>query len=94
MKGVAKCLTDKLMGLLDPQYIEKGGYDVVGDDLDDTGPQRIIQNIIINLPWHKPEHFEWMSRWLARTGFEQVGNLKGVGNKTGKGYVFLLTIRK
>ena len=93
MKGIAKCLVDKLMALLDPGYIERAGYDIVGDEIEGggTGAQRTIQNIIINLPYHKPEHLEWMSRWFSNwLGFKQVGSLEGIAMKSGKRYVVFL----
>ena len=87
MKGVAKCLLDKLIGMLDPEYIEKGGYEVVGDDLDGSGPSRRISNIIVNLPYDtgKTERLEWMEKWMGNwLGFEKVGDLKGIGLKEDK----------
>lgn len=87
MKGVAKCLLDKLMALLDPQYIEKGGYEVVGEDLDGSGAKRRISNIMVNLPYDKdkPERLEWMEKWLHTwLGFDKVGDLQGIGLKEGK----------
>lgn len=90
MKGVAKCLVDKLVALLDPNYIERGGYDIVGEELEGIGPSRVIQNIIVNLPYDKPERLEWMSRWLTNwLEFKQVGHLEGIGNKNGKRYAFI-----
>ena len=85
MKGVAKCLLDKLMGLMDQGYMERGGFDIVGDDLDGTGASRVIQNIIIHLPYEKPERLEWVSRWLTEwLEFKQVGHLEDIGNKNEK----------
>ncbi|KAK5132364.1 hypothetical protein LTR08_009135 [Meristemomyces frigidus] len=94
MKNVAKCLLDKLMPLLDPDYIERGGFEVEGDDLSD-GPVRVIQNIIINVPYDKPERLEWMSRWLTKgLDFEQKGQLEGIGNKHGKDVSLAIFKRK
>jgi len=85
MKGVAKCLLDKLIGLLDPGYVERGGFTVEGEELDGIGCSRVIQNVIVNLPHEKPERLEWVGRWLGNwLGFEQVGNLTDIGNKDGK----------
>ena len=57
MKGVASCLLDKLLGLLDPGYLERGGYDTKGGDIAGAGAgaKRIVQNLIVNLPYEKPE---------------------------------------
>lgn len=88
MKGVAKCLLDKLMALLDPNYIERGGYDVEGADMEGVGPSRVIQNLIVNFPYDSPERYEWVGRWLKTwLQFEEVGHLRGIGNKEGKRYV-------
>lgn len=89
MKGIAKCLLDKLIGLLDPGYVERGGFEVVGDDLIGIGPSRLIKMIVCNFPYDakKPEKVEWVGRWLCSPewlGFKEVGNLEGVGNKEGK----------
>lgn len=90
MKGIAKCLLDKLTGMLDPEYIERGGYDVEGEELEGIGHSRIIQNIIINLPYEteKPVRLEWIGKWLTNwIGFNQVGDLPKIGLKDGKKYV-------
>lgn len=86
MKGIGKCLMDKMMCLLDPDgYTERGGFDVVGDELEGCGSYRRIQHIILNLPYEKPEIAEWKAKWLTEwCGFKQVGNLEGIGNKLGK----------
>ncbi|KAK3705009.1 hypothetical protein LTR37_013526 [Vermiconidia calcicola] len=85
LKGVAKCLLDKIIAMLDPDYVERGGFDTVGEELEGVGPSRMISNIIINLPYDKPERLEWVERWLSSwLGFKQVGNLTGIGNKEGK----------
>lgn len=87
-KSIAKCLLDKLMGLLDPEYVERGGFDIEGEELEGVGPSRVIKNIIANVPYAQPERLEWIGRWLsAWLGFKQVGILEDVGNKAGKRYV-------
>ena len=89
MKGIGKCLLDKLIDLLDPEYIERGGYEIVGDELEGIGPSRIIKNVIAHLPYDKdkPERLEWVGRWLTNwIGFEKVGELPGIGSKDGKRY--------
>jgi len=91
MKGVATCLMDKLVSLLDPHYEERGGFEVQGQDLEGArvGASRILQNIVINLPYAQPERLEWASRWLCGwLGFEQVGDMKNIGIKNSKKYVF------
>ena len=90
LKGIAKCLLDKLIGMLDSDYLEKGGYDTVGEELEGIGPSRVISNILFNLPYDKPERLEWIGRWLSHgLGFKEVGSLDGIGNKAGKRYVIV-----
>ena len=92
MKNIGKCLMDKLMNMLDPEYIERGGYDIVGPELEGMGPSRMIQNIMINLPYDadKPARLEWLSNWLNKwIGFEKSADLKGVGLKNGAKYAIL-----
>ncbi|KAK3725501.1 hypothetical protein LTR37_000471 [Vermiconidia calcicola] len=85
LKGIAKCLLDKMIAMLDPDYVERGGFDTVGEELEGVGPSRMVSNIIINLPYDKPERLEWTERWLSNwLDFKQVGNLTGIGNKEGK----------
>lgn len=86
MQNVAKCLMDKLMALLDPEYIEHGGFDIQGEELEGVGvgAQRVISDIVANVPYDKPDTLEWKSRWLISMGFVQKGNLEGIGNKLGK----------
>lgn len=85
MKGIGKCLTDKLLAMLDPDYVERGRYDVEGAALEGTGPSRVISNIIATVPYGKADGIEWKSRFLTDFGgFTQVGRMEGVGVKLGK----------
>jgi L-amino acid N-acyltransferase YncA len=85
MKGVGKCLLDKLMGLLDSHYLERGGYEVVGEDMDGTGQARVVKNIVVHLSYDKPEKLEWIGKWLEGwLQFRRVGVLDGIGTKNGK----------
>ena len=47
MKHIGDCLADKMMGLLDPNFVERGGYDTVGDDIQEHKPGRAISNKLI-----------------------------------------------
>lgn len=92
-KSVAKCLMDKMLFLLDPDYIEKGGYEVRGIDLT-LGPQRTIQKIIINMPFVEGEQPEWLSKWLEDCKFSKAAVLKGMGCKLGKSVDLAMFERK
>lgn len=85
MNGVASCLLDKLMGLLDCTYQERGGYEATGDDIDGLTAIRIIKNVVINMPYDKPEKLEWVGKWLEEwLKFREVGVLENIGTKDGK----------
>ena len=86
MKGIASCLLDKLLALLDPDYVERGGFDTVGDDLDPVSPSRIIKTLIMNYAYdsERTDKLDWVTRWLCKLDFEQTGNLLGIGNKLGR----------
>ena len=80
MKSIGSCLADKMMGLLDPQFTERGGYDV--EELDSVG--RTISNVLVRYSYEakKTDKLKWVSRWLKdRYGFEQVADLQGVAEK-------------
>lgn len=84
MNGIASCLLDKLIGLLDPTYQERGGYAIAGNDIDGLDHVRIMKNLIINLPFDKPEKMEWVTNWLERwMKFDRVGLLPNIGTKNG-----------
>ncbi|KXT14017.1 hypothetical protein AC579_10036 [Pseudocercospora musae] len=86
MRGVAKCLMDKTLALLDPDYLERGGYGVADEDLEfgAARPSRLVNNILINF-YHessRPQKLEWVSRFLKDfAGFERVGYMLDVGSK-------------
>lgn len=84
MKHVGSCLTDKMMGLLDPQFVERGGYDVDGEELEQGEPRRAISNVLVRYSYEaeKTDKLRWVSKWLkTRFGFEQVADLQGVAQK-------------
>ena len=80
MKHIGSCLADKMMSLLDPQFIERGGYDA--GDLERGG--RVVSNVMVRYSYEakKTDKLKWVSKWLkTRFGFEQVADLQGVAQK-------------
>ncbi|KAI5367520.1 Putative acyl-CoA N-acyltransferase [Septoria linicola] len=87
MNGIAKCLMDKALALLDPDHIEQGGYKTYGDELCAAKPIRNIKNIMVTYlyPADQPHRVDRMSRWLVNDlRFKEVGNLNGIGTKLTK----------
>ncbi|OQO05826.1 hypothetical protein B0A48_09921 [Cryoendolithus antarcticus] len=83
---IGTCLLDKLMGLLDPTYVEKGGYETVGE-LDGAGPQRRIRSIVVQYPYDaaQSERLAWICGWLSReSGFMKTGDMIDIGEKDGR----------
>jgi L-amino acid N-acyltransferase YncA len=79
-KGVSKCLMDKLLGLLDQYYIERGGYDI--DEQLGIGTQRLVSRIFVNYLNSEVEMSrEWVVPYLKSWGFEQQATTKRVGYK-------------
>jgi L-amino acid N-acyltransferase YncA len=84
MKHVGSCLGDKMMGLLDPCFIERGGYETVGEELEAVEPSRAISNVLVHYSYQadKTDKLLWTSKWLKkRFGFEKVADLKGIAKK-------------
>lgn len=82
-KGVSKCLMDKLMGLLDQYYAERGGYDVCANL--GLGTQRLVSRIMLNFMNCPDDHeCEWMIPYLESWGFELKHNIEDIGYKLGK----------
>jgi L-amino acid N-acyltransferase YncA len=79
-KGISKCLVDKLLGLLDPYYIERSGYDI--DEQLGIGTQRLVSRIFVNFLNSEVEKSrEWVIPYLKSWGFEQQATTKSVGYK-------------
>lgn len=86
LKQIGSCLVDKLMGLLDPDFAERGGYDV-GDELEGVEPSRTISNVLVHYSYEadNKDKLLWVSKWLkTRHGFEKVADLQGVAQKFDK----------
>jgi len=75
---------DKMLGLLDPDHIERGGYEVGDDNLEGARPVRNIKNIVVDYLYStdRPERLESMRRRLVQGyQFEEVGKLRDIGRK-------------
>ncbi|GAB7356083.1 hypothetical protein MBLNU459_g6695t1 [Dothideomycetes sp. NU459] len=82
-KGVGKCLMDKLLGILDEGYFERGGYDM--DDQLGLGAQRTLSKLIVHVPYNEQEGTKkWLGPWLESWGFEQKGDIDDIGIKLEK----------
>ncbi|KAK3627017.1 hypothetical protein LTR56_019448 [Elasticomyces elasticus] len=94
MKGIARCLLDKFLGLLDERYVERGGFDLQGQELEGMQIPRKMESIIVRVPYEKPERLEWTGRFLRSMDFEQVGDLPEIGHRDGKSVSLAMFIRK
>ena len=85
--GIGKTLVDRMIGSLDSSYISRQGTDFLCGDTRcwyEFGGRRDTRKIIMNVPYHPKEanDFLWLKEWLSREwGFEEEGNLRGVGVK-------------
>ncbi|KAK4631157.1 hypothetical protein CLAFUW4_02959 [Fulvia fulva] len=85
-KGVGSCLMDKMLALLDPGHIERGGYNIEGEELEALGPPaRVLKSILIEFSHEQTtqgtKRLAWTDRWLATLGFWQQGLLSEIGSK-------------
>jgi len=84
MKHIGSCLADKMMALLDPHFVERGGYDIADEGLDKVDASRKVSNVLVRYSYEakKTDKLKWLSKWLkTRYGFEQVADLQGVAKK-------------
>lgn len=82
-KGISKCLMDKLLGMLDPDYAQRGGYDADPKLTQDT--IRVNSRMLINFMHCSEDGIkEWMVPYLHSWGFEQTGYVQGIGYKLNK----------
>lgn len=87
MKHIGSCLADKMMGLLDPRFVERGGYDTVGEGLEQVEPARAVSNVLVRYSYEaeNKDKLLWVSKWLKdHFGFKQVADLQGVAHKFDK----------
>lgn len=86
MKQIGSCLVDKMMRLLDPRFVERGGYDV-GDELKGLELSRAISNVLVHYSYEadNKDKLLWVSKWLkTHYSFEKVADLQGVAQKFDK----------
>ncbi|KAI9814200.1 MAG: hypothetical protein M1827_003366 [Pycnora praestabilis] len=88
--GIGKSLMDKLCCVLDPNYMEKGGYlftsNTKNDNAYTNGGLRVISQVLIVMPYDPNNEAElvWKKRWLEQWEFRQAGNLINIARKFGK----------
>ncbi|KAI9833991.1 MAG: hypothetical protein M1826_005896 [Phylliscum demangeonii] len=82
--GVGKVLLDKLLSILDPGHIGRGGYAFVENDgLFEGMGERVISKILCNYTYPAADEKDarWVKKWLERFDFEEKGTLKEIGVK-------------
>ncbi|KZF24120.1 hypothetical protein L228DRAFT_266484 [Xylona heveae TC161] len=85
--GIGRCLMDKLMGLLDPIYVEREGYDFVFEGGEyGPGGARVIGKVLCMIAYDGNDRtqLDWLKKWLEQWEFAQVGDLLGIGWKFDK----------
>lgn len=84
-KGIAKCMLDRLIELINPSYMARGGYDWVntGDYLK-NGAGRVIKTVNISVPHEEGDGLEWLTEFLKKFKFRKVGHMFKTGYKYGK----------
>ncbi|KAK2747693.1 hypothetical protein FQN55_004863 [Onygenales sp. PD_40] len=91
--GIATCLLDKILEILDPKYVHKPGYhfDCAPSHAGvyRAGKNRPVSRLVFII--HHPADeggdgdYKWTKEWLERQfGFEEQALLKGTGFKDGK----------
>lgn len=89
-KGVGRCLMDKLMLVLDQHYVDRGGYEFVGNDVEyGSGGKRVIGSVVVNITYDASDNkrLVWLQNWLTQWNFEQAGELSQIGHKLNTVYV-------
>ncbi|KAF2843660.1 hypothetical protein M501DRAFT_985761 [Patellaria atrata CBS 101060] len=86
-KGVARCLLDRLLYLVDPMYDLRNGYEFVGEGTHlCAGGKRVLNSIIAFLHYDDNDVFwaDCITEWMNGFGFELEADVKKVGSKLGK----------
>ena len=88
-QGIGRTLMDKLISVLDPDYMSVGGYLFKAKEEDELkyhhGGQRVIEWIYVNIPHDSSDKtkLNWNSKWLQRWDFKPKGYQEDIGRKLG-----------
>lgn len=93
-KQVGDVLMERMhVSLASKCYFPKTDYEFfgAGKPYDCGGPPQVCGYIIVQMQYaaDDSERFEWMSKWLRKWEFGQVGIHKAIGIKQGKEYIWL-----
>ncbi|PKY09074.1 hypothetical protein P168DRAFT_287145 [Aspergillus campestris IBT 28561] len=86
-KGIGRCLMDKLLGMCDPTYNPKGGYNFeVPAEYTNNGERQLARlTFALSFPADDSSTYTWVKGWLHRVfEFEEQGLLRGNRVKFGK----------
>ncbi|KAF1844140.1 uncharacterized protein K460DRAFT_317343 [Cucurbitaria berberidis CBS 394.84] len=82
MKGIAKCLLDRLLEMANTGYNARGGYEYVNEfDYLKTGPSRVIKTILLNVHHQHGADIQWATDYLSAFKFVRAGRISQVGFK-------------
>ncbi len=95
--GIGSCLMDRLMYVLDPEYMLRTGY-----RFHSTGPKyesggvRVAGALLCHVPYESTdtERLTWLTRWLGQHDFKKVGDYPEIGHKLGKAVNLAVFYRK
>lgn len=86
-QGVANCLMDQLLSLLDETHPVRRGYKIKGPEMH-NGPVRMLGSVQLRMPIDEAEKAQagrvWKDGWLKKHGFELAGELRNIGVKDEK----------
>jgi L-amino acid N-acyltransferase YncA len=86
-KGIATCLLDKMLHLMDLSYSPRSGYQFISEDNKyiPLGGTRKIGTVLVSIPYyqHEPAYREQMRDWLDRFNFKMCGDIEISGIKNG-----------
>lgn len=80
-KGIAKCLLDRLLEMINPNYTARGGYEYINKfEYLKNGPNRVVKTILVNVH-HENGKDVWQQKLLNAFNFVRCGRLQKVGYK-------------